>query len=143
MTAKVVQLPRSATDEIVLVPPGGYRLTYRGHSLASRFKRHCLDLVFVIADFGDHFDKPLVRYYTVAASSKRRSFTAKPHSAFVREYAQIFGKRPNFRAAPIEDFKSCYVIGKVVTVTRDHQQNQLPEAARYSKIGALIRRELG
>ena len=126
-----------------LIPDGEYTLAYCRHKIVRRFERDVLELWFTVMDFGEHYGKQVIRYYSVQASAKRRSFTARPGSDFVLDYARVFGQRPRFNMAPLERFKSCLVAGRVETVKQNHRQRTLPEVMRYSKVGALLRKVEG
>lgn len=136
----VVSFPASPTSA-TLIPDGEYRIVYCRHSLRQRFQRDVLEVWFTVADYGAHFDQVLPRYYSVQASAKRRSFKARPNSAFVREYFAVVGRRPDFSAAPLEAFRRGLIVARVGTVTRDHEQKKLLEPLQYSTIRALLRRE--
>lgn len=142
----VVELRREpAAFYPALVPDGEYTLTYHRHKLLSRFNRGVLELWFAIydANFGEHHGKQLVRYYNVRLSAKGRGFTTPAGSDFVRDYTTVFGTRPDFTRAPLESFKSCFVVGRVETVKTDHRQKKLPKGMHYSTVRELLRGEGG
>ena len=138
----VVEFPAEA-DELPLIPEGLYRLAFKRYKIARRFDRDILEIEFAVTDFGEHFGKKLVRYYTVRASDKRRNFTARPRRDYAREYAHLFGRRPRFGTASLEIFRKHIIVGRVGTTTTDHRQKRLPEAAHYSKVRELVCKEGG
>jgi hypothetical protein len=140
--SNVVAFPREA-DELPLIPEGVYRVTFRRHKIVRRFDRDVLELWFDVSDYGEHFGKRLVRYYPVRASEKRRNFTARPRSDFVREYTKVFGQRPRFGTASLEALGRHIIVARVATTTTDHRQEKLPEALHYSTIRELLSKEGG
>ena len=92
----VVAFPGEA-DELPLIPEGVYRLAVQTLQDRAKVRRDVLELEFAVTDYGEHFGKKLVRYYSVRASEKRRNFTARPRSDFAREYAQRIRATPAVR----------------------------------------------
>lgn len=137
----VVRFPQGQQEFYpALIPPGVYRLAYHRHRIVKRFERDVLEVYFSVLDYGEHFEKTVVRYYTVRASEKRRSFTAKPRSDFVSDYCAVFDRRPSFNLGPVDDFKNVIIEGEVTTVNRNHRQKKHPEPMRYSTVRALLRK---
>ncbi len=127
-------------DPSFAIPNGLYRLVFDRYQVVSRFGRGSLELWFRVMDFGPHFEKPLCRYFKVTRSGKR-SFRASPHSAFAREFAAVFGKRPPAGIQAVEWFRHDVLVeGLVETVTKGYDQKSIPEGARYSVIRQLQRR---
>ncbi len=144
MTAPGLKLVETRTgaeqDRSLSMPDGLYRLAFDRYQLVSRFSRGSLELWFRVMDFGPHFEKPLCRYFKVTRSGKR-SFRASPHSAFAREFAAVFGKRPPAGIQAVEWFRhNVLVEGLVETVSKGYDQKSIPEGARYSVIRQLLRR---
>lgn len=124
----------------VLIPEGEYRLNFVASRFANRFNRGALELHFRVGEMtSPHYGKPLVRYYKVEVSPKKRSFRAAPRSDFAREFALLFGIHPDFRQAPIEHFRLTQIVGRVATVTEDYRQRRLPTSLRYSSVRELLR----
>ena len=131
---------RIEQDPSLAVPDGLYRLAFDRYQVVSRFDRGSLELWFRVMDYGPYFEKLLCRYYKVERSGKR-SFRASPHSAFVREFIAVFGKRPPAGVQAVEWFRhDVYVEGLVGTVTKGYDQKAIPDGARYSVIRELQRR---
>ena len=137
---EIVRLPSAAASEPVHLLPGEYKLAFRKKRLVRRFNRGVLELTFAVMDFGESFEQQLTRYYNVQLSREKRAFTARPGSMFVRDYCQVFGKRPRFDRNPVGDYRDCMVIGYVDTTTTDYEQKKLPDAMQYSVIQELKRR---
>ena len=142
-TLKLVEAPVPGgieLDQSFAIPDGLYRLAFHRYQVVSRFNRGSLELWFRVMNFGPHFEKLLCRYYKVSRAGKR-SFKASRHSAFVREFIAVFGKRPPAGVRAAEWFRQdVYVEGLVGTVTKGYDQKAIPEGARYSVIRELQRR---
>ncbi len=122
------------------LPDGLYRLAFDRYQVVSRFNRGSLELWFRVMDFGPHFEKPLCRYFKVTRSGKR-SFRASPHSAFAREFVDVFGKSPPAGVQAVEWFRHDMLVeGSFEIVTKGYDQKAIPEGARYSVIRQLLRR---
>ena len=139
---KVVPFPQDS-DYPAHVPPGVYRLSYHHRRFVQRFDRTILEVYFKVQDFGEHFGKIIVRYYNVRLSEKGKSFTASPQSDFVRDYCVVFGRRPKFRLAPLNDFKRVIVEGEVGSVKKDYLRRKHLELMQYSTVKKLLRLEQG
>ena len=127
-------------DPSFAIPNGVYRLAFDRYQVVNRFSRGSLELWFRVMDFGPYFEKPLCRYFKVTQSGKR-SFRASPHSAFGREFAAVFGKSPPAGVQAVEWFRHDVLVeGLVETVTKGHDQKEIPTGARYSVIRQLQRR---
>lgn len=139
----VVAFPTEPDSGQPLLPEGEYRLTFDRYRIARRFNRDVLELWFRVADFGEYHGAKLARYYAVRASEKRRNFTTRPGSDFVREYARVFARRPRFGTGALEAFERHLIVGRIGTVKTDHRQETLPPSLHYSSIRQLLRREGG
>lgn len=136
--AKISRIrPRIDNFENALVPKGTYTMSYKAHRLERRFDRDVLEIWFAIQDFGKYFGTALPRYYSVERLKSRGHFRAKPNSNFTREYCAIFDEKPQFKASPIARIETILVRGLVTTVTNDHEGEEIPAAAQYSRIAQL------
>ncbi len=124
-------------DLSLVVPEGLYRLAFDRYQVKTRFGRGSLELWFRVMDFGPYFVKPLCRYFKIERAGKR-SFRASPHSAFEREFVAVFGKRPPTGVQAVDWFRHDVLVeGLVETVTKGHDQKDIPTCARYSVIRQL------
>src|SRR5258706_11151056 len=90
--SNVVAFPTTSPG-IVLIPDGLYVVAFDRYKLAKKFGRGALELQFKVMAYGDHFEKPLSRYYKVLLEGKR-TFRAPLHGAFNREFMAVFRKAP-------------------------------------------------
>ena len=139
MSASVTQLkPVELVSETM--PEGVYCLAFERYQVSTRFGRGSLEMWFRVTDFGPYYQKLLCRYFKVDRAGKR-SFRVSPHSAFAREFAAVFGRRPPAGIQAIEWFRhDVYVEGLVGTVSKGYNQKTIPAGARYSVIRELQRR---
>ena len=142
MSSATTQSAEILTPELgagpAVLPPGDYQLAFKRYVLLPRFQRGVLELWFAVADYGPYFGSQIARYYNVKLTAKRRNFSAKPQSAFSKEYCRVFGRRPNpMGISVLRHFQPVLIIGAVGTVETDYEQRPLPEAAQYSVIREL------
>jgi hypothetical protein len=123
--------------EPALMRPGLYTLAYVRHTLRNQFNRGVLTAWFRVVDYGDHFEMLIPRYYNVQLRGKK-SFRVKPHSHLYREICELYGRRPRLDRLPLTAFQDVLLLGRVKTVTRDQQQESIPEAARYSVVDKIL-----
>lgn len=122
----------------VLIPEGEYEMVYVRHDGFYVFRRFVCAVTFRIITFGEHFETSLLRYYKCRQSADR-SVNAPAMSDLFREYCTVVGRRPDRRRIALSHFANVPVIGRVRTVTRDRDQDELPAAARYSKVAKILR----
>ena len=128
----------SANSVCELVPDGVYEVAFSSHRITSRFGRGSLELWFRIVEFGPLFEVRLCRYYKVSRSGKR-SFCVGPQSDFVREFAKVFGKKPPTGIQAVRQYRANVQLqARVETVTKGHDQKNIPEPVRYSVIRELL-----
>lgn len=147
----VVLMPDRADGRLVyatpLVTPGTYHLAFLRHVTVFQFRSYKLALHFRIVDLGPAFGADLCRYYAVrkVASGRRIGgrFEYGQKSDFFREYCRVFGApvRPD-RISPAA-YRNTVIVGEVATVMKGHDNQELPDGARYSKVARLIRLEAG
>ena len=131
----VIEFPGAA---IIWIPDGLYRVAFTRYTISTRFGRGSLEIWFKVTDYGAHFEQPLCRYYKVQREGKR-SFRASRHSAYAREFAAVFGRSAPTGSPGISCFRDIYIDAQVRSVNSDHRQRKLPDVARYSVIGELVR----
>ena len=121
-----------------LAPDGLYPIVFDHYRITSRFGRGSLELWFRIMEFGPFFEMPVCRYYKVTRSGKA-GFSARPCSAFVREFLAVFGRKPPVGTQAVRWFSPDRLIqARVATVTKGHDQREIPELARYNVVRELI-----
>lgn len=130
-----------------LVPPGEYRLRLDGWNTVMLFGRSPkLVLNFRIMDMGEHFEKPLKRWYNVAElvgrAGKSGKFRAGWSSDLVREYAMLVEQPARRDRLALSSLKEHLIIGLVETVATDRKQGKIAEHSRYSVVRRLLRIEL-
>ncbi len=134
-------VPHPATeydDEQPLIPQGKYTMTYVKHHYQKMFGRGSLMVTFKVIDFGEHFEKKLVRYYNCHKTSQRKIVT-RPKSDLQREFTAVTGIcRKRGGIIQISAMKDIPVLAKVATVTKDKRQTELHEFCHYSKVAYLI-----
>lgn len=134
------ELPDSQREDrdSLLISPGTYRLAYVKHEVKTQFDRGVLKILFRIMDYGPNFGTVLPKYFNVELIGKKR-FAAQPRSDFFRTYCELFRQRPKFDRSVLRKFEDVYIEGVVETVSTDHRQQKLPNAARYSVVRRLTR----
>ena len=130
-----------------LVPPGVYRVMFSHWWTGVLFGRsQKLALVFKIADFGDHFETEVRRWYNVklrGRSGRNGRFSTGWGSDLLREYATIVGKRKRRDRIALTAYGEMIVLAEIATVDSNRLQEKLPEELHYSVIRRLIRAEEG
>lgn len=131
-----------------LVEPGTYLLQFVRHETVRQFRSAKLILYFRVVTAGPALGAILCRYYavqSVATKSRRKggSFQFGQKCDFFREYCRVLGppSRPD-RITPV-NYRNSVVTGEVVTVTMGHDQLEIPDGARYSKVARLLSLEAG
>ena len=121
------------------LPKGKFRLRCTSFALTTRFGRGVLQVTFVILGMGPHCYKEVVRYYKVVRTGKR-AFRVSQHSDFAREFAATFGKLPPTGLQAVQRYLDVIVEGHVEVVKRGHDQELIPDAARYSVVRKITGR---
>ncbi|NND82509.1 MAG: hypothetical protein HKN50_08790 [Gammaproteobacteria bacterium] len=129
-------------DDLILIPPGEYELSYQYHVTWLYMGRIPKVVVaFRIASLGEHFGKPIFAYYNVGKISgkprKNGQFSVGWRSRFMWDYAMCFGKPIRKDRIPMVRFREHIVIGKLRTVTSNHEQKKYPESLQYSVVDEL------
>lgn len=131
-----------------LVPEGVYLLAFDHYDTVYQFRSHKLALHFRVVTPGPALGARLCRYYAVKgvvtkSRQKGGQFKVGQKSDFFREYCRVFGAPARLDRITPAAFRNTVVLGEVVTVTRGHDQQPIPEGARYSKVSRLIGLEAG
>jgi hypothetical protein len=152
MSTNIVQMPgQDGGGSLVyvtpLVPEGEYLLAFSHHETVWQFHSHKLVLHFRVVS-GPRNGVRLCRYYAVqgvATRSRQKGgqFKAGQKSDFFREYCRVFGAPARLDRITPATYRNTVVLGEVVTVTKGHDQQPIPEGARYSKVSRLFRLEAG
>ena len=147
MSAVIQMKPRQPDDDTVidntiphvLVPPGEYTLTYVRHQKFLYMGRQpkCL-VVFRIMDFGQYFEQAIPCFYRVRKFNKDGRLVAGPRSRLVRDLQAcgIAGKRRD--RLGVSWLGGLLVKGRVGTVGKDGDGDELPVASQYSVVTKLI-----
>lgn len=153
MSANVVQMPgQDGAGTLVhvtpLIPEGIYLLAFNHHETVFQFRSYKLVLHFRVVTPGPAFGVRLCRYYavrSVATKSRQKGgqFKVGQKSDFFREFCRVFGAPARADRITPATYRNTVVLGEVVTVTRGHDQQTIPDGARYSKVSRLIRLEAG
>ena len=147
MSAVIQMKPRDPDDDMVidntiphiLVPPGEYTLTYVRHQKFLYMGRQpkCL-VVFKVMDFGAYFEQAIPCFYRVRKFTKDGRLVAGPRSRLVRDLQTcgIVGTRKD--RLGVGWLAGLLVKGRVGTVGKDGDGEELHEASRYSVVTKLI-----
>ena len=123
----------------VLIPPGDYTLTYIDHQRFLYMGRQpkCL-VVFKVMDYGPHFEQAVPCFYRVRKFTKDGRLVAGPRSRLVRDLQMcgIAGKRKD--RLGVGWLAGLLVKGRVNTVGKDGDGEELHEASRYSVVTKLL-----
>ncbi len=144
MSAEIKHFPdQLPDDDLVLVPDGEYQLSYRFHTTWLYMGRiPKVVVVFRIADYGEHFDKPILRYYNPSKifgkPRKNGVFSAGWRSCLMWDYAKCFGKPARKDRIPMGRFKDHLIRGKTRTVTHNKDQKRYPDGLTYSVVCELL-----
>ena len=131
-----------------LVLPGQYQLAFSHHEIVTQFLSPKVVLFFRVVTPGPAFGAVLCRYYavrSVATKSRRKNgqFRYGQKGDYFREYCRVFGGPSRLDRASPASYRNTVVVGEVVTVTKGHDQQPIPEGAQYSKISRLLSLEVG
>ncbi len=129
-------------DKPALVKPMNYDLSFIGWRTGIMFGRAPkLILWFRILNEGEYTGVHLPRYYNVkrlvGRPQQQGEFRIGWQSAFVREYARLFGIPQRLDRIAMSRFSKHIIEGRVGTVKRDVKQNAIPESLHYSVIAEL------
>jgi hypothetical protein len=138
--------PSFANDFRPLIPPGKYKVAFDFFETVYHFGRvPKLILHFHIIDFGEYFETPLARYYTMARIGKPgKGGTFKPVSQtciFMIEYCRCLSEiRPGSRLdrLPMSEWPKHAYLAEVGSVQSNSHQVALPKQIQYSKIKSLV-----
>ncbi len=123
-----------------LVEPGEYAFVlckrWMGHLYGRKAAK--LLLIFKVVTEGSACGKRLYKCYNVRSINKRRgTFSVGWNSAFIKDYAHLFGLPRNLKSLGTNRLRNKIIKGKVRTVKSDFQQRPLPECLHYSVISEL------
>lgn len=133
-------------DDLPLVPPGEYALQYVQHRTWMMFRR-CPKLIieFAITDDDMYSGVLLNKYYNVkklkGKQGENGNFVVGRKSNFLREFYSVCPAYPPKRLdrIPMSRLEGIDIHGKVKTVTKGHDQKEIPEALQYSVIAEIYR----
>ena len=124
------------------IPPGRYQLALVNWWTGVMFGRQQkLALNFVVADFGDHYLKPLSRWYNArlkGPGGTNGKFSVGWNSDLLKEYSQILDLPTRVDRIALSRYKNLVLVGEVATVTHDRSQAQRHSALQYSVIRKLL-----
>jgi hypothetical protein len=125
-----------------LLPPGTYDVSFVGFTTFVLFGRASkLNLRFKVVTFGEHFEKPISRYYNVARLIGRPGpsgrFKVGFSSDFIREYGRLFPVPTRLDRIPMSSFENHIFTARIRTVDKGSQQEVIPDGLRYSVISEL------
>ena len=126
-----------------LLPPGTYDVTFVGFSTFVLFGRASkLNLQFKVVSMGEHFEKPISRYYNVTRLIGRPGpngrFKVGFSSDFIRDYCRLFPVPARLDRIPMSSFEKHVFSAKVRTVNMGSQQEPIPAGLQYSVISELM-----
>ena len=128
-------------DNLPLLPPGEYTFQFVSYSTWMMFGRSPkLILEFVITDKEIYRGVKLNKYYNVkklkGRHGKNGTFTVSRKSDFMRDLFRICPAYPPKRLdrIPMSRFEGIDIRGQVKTVTKGHDQKDIPEPLQYSVI---------
>lgn len=130
----------------LLVPPGDYQAVYLHHETAITFTTPKCYVHFKL--YGGEFNgAQLYRAYRVhqlrGKPRKNGAFKVRHSHDLYRELTGLSGKSERPDRLSLARLKGCLLTVRVRTVTKDARQQALPEAARYSVVGAMLRLDAG
>ncbi len=122
------------------IPTGVYQVAYARHLHRAIYRRPQIYVLFSVVTPGPAFRVMLPRYYSVNSVHGKRAVTASVGrgSDLYRDLCRV-GRQPRDpkRVDPAS-FADLILDVQVVTVSSDREQRELPEGARYSKVGRII-----
>jgi len=134
---------KSQFGDLVRIPSGTYHLKCHEWITGICFKQPKLILHLRVVDMGEWFGAPLERFYNIhpltSMAGNRARFKVNRSSSLLRELATVTEK-PLVRLdrLPVSEFTKHLLVGEVVDVTTGYQQQEIPEAARYSVVRRII-----
>lgn len=149
MHSNIVHLDRlpAADNEIIWVPDGDYSLRFTGWRTGLYFgKQPKVVLSFKITEFGEYFEWPLERFYNakrlIGKPGKNGNFQVGRCSDLVRDFARVCpAPIKRLDRIPMSLLHDIAIIGEVETVTKGHDQKEIPQSVQYSKIARLVSAE--
>jgi len=141
--SKVSQIHTGAIidDDLPLIPPGEYGFKFIGYSTWLMFGRNPkLIIDFLIVDDEMYSGVTLKKYYNVKKLKGRYGrngdFTVSRKSNFTRDFFRVCPAYPPKRLdrIPMSRFEGIDICGSVKTVTKGHDQKEIPESLHYSVI---------
>lgn len=143
--SNVTHLSSEGSQYKPLLPPGEYSVAFEFYETVLHFGKSAkLGLHFHVIDFGEHFETPLVRWYSVEKIGKKpgRNGSFKPKgqtSIFLIEYVRCFKSRPRrMDRVPMSQWSNHAYRVKVANVVRNSRQVVLPAELQYSKIESIL-----
>ena len=141
----VSTLPRLANTDAVL-PAGEFVARFIGYETRLFFGRSAKVVIsWSIVDPGPHFQATVRGFYAVRKllGMPRRSgkFEIGITSRLARDLARMLEARPPLDRVPIKSLSKGLYLLKCRTVTRDYDQEQIPESIQYAVVDRVVRRE--
>jgi len=131
-------------DELPLIPPGEYIFRFVGYLTWLMFGRSPkLVIEFAIADNEMYSGVILNKYYNVKKLKGRQgrngNFVATQKSNFMRDFFRVCPAYPPKRLdrIPMSRLEGIDIKGQVKTVTKGHDQKEIPEPLQYSVISEI------
>lgn len=121
------------------VKEGNYPVVYFNHRFENKFGRPTLILRFTIAELTQYKDAVLSKYFPIKWFNKKGKFSVKKTQEFARFWFSVFPDYDFSRMDrfPLSRLKDLVLIAEVKDRTIDHEQNEVPEPLRVSKIVKL------
>ena len=132
------------SDELILIPPGEYELTYTCHETSYYMGGQAKVAVwFEIIDHSDHYGTSLARYYNAKSLIDKPSvggaFTVGMGSDCAHEFAWITNQLIDPANVTLEEFSDLVILGEVKTVDKTRKKKERHPLMQYSKVNALLK----
>ena len=129
------------------IPEGKYRVAFDYHETVLHFGNvPKMGVHFHVSEFGQYFEKPLTRWYTVERliGKARKNGAYKPKgqtSILMIEYVRCFSNYPlpnRIDRISMAPWKKHEFLVKVRNVTKNSRQIALPPKLQYSVIDSIL-----
>lgn len=122
-----------------LLPEGNYPVVYFRHRFEQKFGRPVMLLQFTLAEMSQYENAVLTKYFPIRSFNRKNGFVVSKKQDFALFWYQHFPDH-NFSRLdrfPMTNLKGLIMQAKVITPTKNHNHEDIPEPLRISKIEKL------
>lgn len=134
--------PDSIDDDNPLIQAGEYDLLYLEYSAYKAWGNILKIRLKFRVEGGRYAGVTLFRHYNVKAITEDKRITVGARSQLLKDYYRLFPDTPRIKRLDrfsMRLFRGHVIRGKVTTVIKDWEGEELPHQLRYSKVGSLLK----